>query len=39
MNRELLRVIVVLGLQLLATFAESAFDKAAEHERKERRDD
>ena len=39
MNRELLRVIIALGLQLLATFAEGAFDKAAENERKERRDD
>ena len=39
MSREFFRVLVVLGLQLLATFAETAFDKAAENERRERSDD
>jgi len=39
MNRELIKVLIVLGLKLLATFTESAFNKAAERERKERSDD
>jgi hypothetical protein len=39
MSREFFRVLIVLGLQLLATFAETAFDKAAENERRERSDD
>jgi len=39
MNRGFFRVLIVLGLQLLATFTETAFNKAAERERKERSDD
>ena len=32
MNREFFRVLIVLGLQLLATFTETAFNKAADRE-------
>jgi len=39
MNREFFRVLIVLGLQLLTTFTETAFNKAADRERKERSDD
>jgi|GEM_PF-918574 len=39
MNRGFFRVLIVLGLQLLATFTETAFNKAADRERKERSDD
>ena len=39
MSPGFFRVLIVLGLQLLATFAETAFDKATENERRERSDD
>ena len=38
MSRELIRVLIVMGLQLLATFVERAFEKAAEYERRKRDD-
>ena len=39
MTREFIRVLVVMGLQLLTTFVEGAFEKAAEYERRNRNDE
>lgn len=39
MSREFIRVLIVMGLQLLAAFAEGAFEKAAEYERRNRSND